>query len=363
MKPSLSRLLTTIPGSVVLGLLLAGCATPALRVERTQFGGSIWSEGQRRAGVLFQDGSQAIAVDGGTLWSFGDTFWGDPQPGQPPRNSQIRGAHCATLGFLPAGATNLPPALSYYTNADGRAANPLALLPGEDEKHRRLWPTGAVLAGPHIYLYYSVIETTEAPGPWNFHGVGGGLAVADKPLSPFRRLQPEGDWKFPVEPMQAVRENGVLYLLEVSTKPRGLLLARVAEAQIEHPQAYEFYTGVGWSKERAQAKVVLSEAYGQVSVMRMPRAGGYLMATSSDFYHPREIQLRRAARLEGPWSAPVRIAVPEMASKKTQLVYCAFLHPELSDADSGSVVVTFCRILEGNWELTNPEWAVFKLAL
>jgi len=86
------------------------------------------------------------------------------------------------------------------------------------------------------------------------------------------------------------------------------------------------------------------------------------MATSSDFSHPREIQLYRARQLEGPWSAPVRIPVPEMSGKKTDLIYCTYLHPELSDPNSTRVVVTFCRILHGDWNLSNPEWAVFDLA-
>jgi hypothetical protein len=66
-------------------------------------------------------------------------------------------------------------------------------------------------------------------------------------------------------------------------------------------------------------------------------------------------------QLEGPWSAPVRIAVPELAGKKTSLVYCTFLHPELGGVDAGRVVVTFCRSLKGNWELSNPEWVVMEV--
>lgn len=340
-----------------VALLLAGCVGTPPKVRHVEFGGSIWSASQRRAGVLFQDGAQAISVAGGTLWVFGDTFFGTPQAGQPPQNSQIKGAHWATLAFLPAGVTNLPPALQYFTNADGSAANPLALLPGEDEKHRRLWPAGGMAIGSRIYLYYSLIATTDAPGPWNFHGLGGGLSVSEKPLNHFTRLQP---WKFPAEPIQVIREDQVLYLLEVSHDPKGLILARVGTGQIEQPGAYEFFTGHGWSGRRAAAKPVLREAYGQVSVMRLP-SDDFLIATSSDFFHPHEIQLRRAKRLEGPWSAPVRIAVPELPGKKTSLIYCTFLHPELSGGNPLRVVATFCRTLDGNWELSNPEWMVIEL--
>ena len=108
--------------------------------------------------------------------------------------------------------------------------------------------------------------------------------------------------------------------------------------------------------------VILREAYGQVSVFWRPDRRGYLMATSSDFFHPLEMQLREAEHPEGPWSAPVRIAVPELPGKKTKLVYGAYLHPELSDLKARRLVATFCRILSGEWDFTNPEFVTITLA-
>ena len=349
-------------GLALLALVLAGCAADPLRVNRAVFGGSIWGEGQRRAGVMFQDGAQSFPVAGGTLWSFGDTFLGKPVTGLPPANKQITGANWTTLAWLSSDKKGLPPALVYYTGTNGMAACPLALLPGEDPKHRRLWPAGGISAGRHVYLYYSLIETTDAPGPWNFHGLGGGLAVADGPLQPYVRLQPDGNWKFPVEPVQVVREGDELYLFEISSQPKGLILARVKAGHIERPSAYEFYNGRQWTASRDRVKVILREAYGQVSVKWIPGLRQYVMATSSDFYHPLQIQLRQSSRLEGPWSEPIRIAVPEMPGKKTTLVYCTFLHPELSEPNPPRLVATFCRMLAGSWELSNPESVTLWLA-
>jgi hypothetical protein len=346
----------------LLAALLTGCAThPALRVERVEFGTSIWSEGQRRAGVLFQDGAQAIPVAGGTLWLFGDTFFGQPQPGLPPQNPQIKGATGTTIAFLPAGATNLPPALNYFINQSGAVANPLALFADEPPTNR-MWPAGGLSLGPRNYLFYSMIETTTNASPWNFRGLGGGLAVANEPLAKFVRLRPGGKWKFPVEPIQVLRAGRMIYLYEVSSAPKGLILARVRAEEIENPAAYEFFTGKGWAGSRADVKVILRETYGQVSIVRLLARQRYLLATSSDFFHPREIQLREARQPEGPWSKPVRIQVPELPGKKTSLVYCTFLHPELSDAPARRIVATFCRILAGDWQLSNPEWVTITLA-
>ena len=354
----------SVPHFLLFTLLLAGCAaSPSpLRVTHTEFGPSIWSDSQRSAGVLFQDGAQSAAVNGGTLWAFGDTFYGKPQPGSQPQNSQIRGATGTTIAFLPAGETNLPPALHYFTGPDGTATNPLSLFPEEPAATNRMWPLGAIGLGPRTYLFYSMIEKTDGPGQWNFRSIGGGLAYADQPLSTYTRVRPGGHWKFPIEPIQLVHEGDWVYLFEISSTPKGLILARVGVNQIENPAAYEFFTSQGWSTNRTGVKVILREAYGQVSIIRNAARNNYLIATSSDFFHPREIQLRESTHLEGPWSAPVRISVPELPGKKTKLIYGAFLHPELSNASAQRYVVTFCRMLTGEWDLTNPELVTVTLA-
>ena len=340
----------------VIALALAGCAAAPPRVARVEFGRSIWTEGQRRASVLFQDGGQSLPVAGGALWAFGDTFYGATATNATPQLSQCKGAQSTTIAFLPTGQTNLPPALEYFTDSNGVVANPFEYLPDEDLKHHRIWPGDGISIGSRIYLSYSVIVVTDEPGPWNFHGIGAGLAVAETPLGHFVRLRPNGQWRFPVNPAQILREGDWLYLPEISDAPKGLILARVNAPEIENPAAYEFFTGKGWSTNRADVKVVFREAYGQISVMWVPALRRYLMATSSDFFHPHEIQFRQAKQIQGPWSAPARIPVPEMPGKKTALVYCTFFHPELSDDQSLRFVATFCRMLTGNWELSNPEY-------
>lgn len=342
--------------ALAAGLALSGGTEVPLQIQQVEFGPSILSEGQRRAGVRFQDGAQAIAVPGGALWLFGDTFIG------PPSSTQSTGMVGTTIAFLAAAKTNLPPALEYFVDQTGVAGNPLALFPEESAATNRMWPLGGIAVGSRIYLFYSMIEKTAGPGPWNFRSTGGGLARAEKPLQRFTRLRPGGVWKFPLEPIQVLREGRFLYLYEISSEPKGLVVARVPAAQIENPAAYEFYTGKNWSPQRADAAVILREAYGQVSVMWLPGRRRYLMATSSDFFHPLEIQLREARDPEGPWSAPVRVAVPEMPGKKTKLVYCTYLHPELGDTKARRWVATFCRILSGEWELINPEWVTITLA-
>ena len=151
--------------------------------------------------------------------------------------------------------------------------------------------------------------------------------------------------------------DGFLYCYEISDRvaQKGLIVARVSPSQIEDPTAYRFFTGHDWTPKIESAKVVLKEAYGQISVVWNPAQKCFLAATSSDIFHPQEIQLRTSDSPCGPWSEPTRIAVPPRAGKTTNLVYCTFIHPELSSADGKEISLTFCRMLKGNWELSNPE--------
>jgi hypothetical protein len=161
-----------------------------------------------------------------------------------------------------------------------------------------------------------------------------------------------------------------------------LYLARVRVDRIEDPAAYEFWTGHdgghSFASSREQAAVVLREVWpgdwldvgGSEDEACTQHGTTFVMATSSDFFHPREIRLRVANHPCGPWSDPACIAVPEVPGKRTDLVYCAYLHPELSPVtramargEEADVVVTFCRMLAGEWELSNPESVRLRVRL
>ncbi len=362
-------MLVSVNGSCCMSLaclILAavGCAPragPGPVVASTEFRGEIVSAWSDRAGVMFQDGGQPIAVPGGALWVFGDTFLG--RRTDPATRRTITGAVSNTIAFLPDGSSEFPPALKYFVGPDGVAAAPLSFFPQEQPDKLRMWPLGGVAVGGRTYLFYSMIEVTDAPGPWNFRGLGSGLAVGQAPLGGYQRLTPGGSWNFSAAADCVLPFDGFLYCYEISTPPgqEGLIIARVAPDRIEDPAAYRYFTGQDWLPQHQSAKVILREAYGQVSVVWNPALRSLLMATSSDFFHPQEFQLRTAANPWGPWSQPTRIAVPPRAGKTTNLVYCTFIHPELSSDDGREITLTFCRMLAGNWELSNPELVRVRL--
>jgi hypothetical protein len=330
------------------------------RIVRTNFFGSIWNESMARASVLFQDGGQSFAVPGGTAWVFGDTFLGfRDSEGEP----HYTGGISCSIALLKEGAAPFPPALEYWVDERGMAKSPFELLPGESEEKNRIWPLGGVHLDGRSYIYYSLIEITDDEPPWNFRGVGAGLARSESPIGRYERLRPGGDWRFPIAPIQVLHVGEWLYLYEAGEIEgrKGVILARVPASRIEEPSAYEFFTGLGptFSPHRDDARLLVEDVYGQVSIAWDEYLGKYLMACASDFFRPHEILFRIADEPWGPFSPPVAgIQVPETHGK-TKLIYGAYLHPELF-RDAGRVIVlTFCPMLEKGF--ANPEMVEVEL--
>lgn len=346
-------------------------APEPLRIVAATFHPEIHDAAAREARVLWQDGALATAVPGGTLWTFGDTFLGERgADGQP----KCTGTWSNTLAFLPAGAKGFPPPLQYLRDAGGTAAPPLQLAADEDEKTRRLWPLAGVQIGLRTYMFFGLIDVT-GPGPWGFRPVGTGLAVASAPVGTYERL-PAVRW--PMDPSAAVVDGDQVYLFAPrrfggeADPSSGLLVARVATSAIEDPTRCEYFGGVDaggqptWVRDIAAARPACGDVFGQASVVRHRAIDGWLLATSSDFRRPDGIRLRTALAPWGPWlpAAPDDgwITVPERTGERTSLIYCTMLHPELDTEESGTVTLTFCRLLAREWAFTNPEMARLEIA-
>ncbi|MBM3973466.1 MAG: DUF4185 domain-containing protein [Planctomycetes bacterium] len=353
-----------------VAIALTACATAPIPepsvIVATTFLPEIVAGGAREAHVLYQDGALPTPVPGGTLWTFGDTFLGTRNPDGSPAYA---GDRSNTLALLPAGERDFPPKLRYLRSGDGVAKAPLALLDGENQKTRRLWPLAGVQLGGHSYMFYGLLDVT-GPGPWGFKPVGTGLARSEQPFATYERLAPTGGG-WPIDPTSIVRRDGWLYLYT----PRrfhgeqelrsGLLIARVRPADVEQPHDYEFFAGLGdrgvpsWTAHVEDAIEAADGVWGQASVAWHPAVDGFLLATSANLFHANGIQLRRSATPWGPWS-PLSpddgwITVPERQGEQTPLVYCTMLHPELDAPGERTVTLTFCRMLKREWAFTNPE--------
>ncbi len=353
--------------SAGLGLLPMGCSTPPpppASITGTEFKGSIWSQYQNNVSIASQDGGQSFAVPGGTLWTFGDTFLGTRDADGIP-NFQ-GGSIFSSIAFLPESAKGFPPALHYKTGPDKVAVSPLSLLPEETPGTYLIWPHGGIYANGKSYLYYHIIQKTGS-GSWDFKGVGSGLAESKEPLGDYRRLHPNDNWQFPVAPSQVIEYGEWLYLYEIVTRNEegAVALARVKTARIASPDAYEFYNlpTKQFVNDKSAESAILPAA-GQVSVAFNSYCNGWLMAASSDVANPHDIVLFLAPAPEGPWQSIGKIAVPETRQgRKVQLVYCAYLHPELFRDGGKTIAITFSVYLGDDNFAANPELVEATLEL
>jgi len=356
-----------------LTIIASGCSSSVTRekqvgyrfeIVRTNFLGSLWNEAHARASIISQDGGESFTVPGGAIWAFGDTFKGSRSTNGTPHFAG--GAISCAIAFLADNARSYPPAFNYLVSSNGDAVSPFEFLPNEQPvEHYRIWPLGGIHVNGQYYLFYSLIEVF-GNGQWDFRGVGSGLGRSKVALGPYERLQPRGDWRFPVAATQVLEADGWIYLYEITEFKRhqGVTLARVRPEKIEDPDAYEFCTGIGpeFSPRKAAASLLVKNVPGQVSVAWNPYLRKFVMASSSDFDHPREIRFHVADAPYGPWSPPVaRVEVPEYRQgKRVELVYCTYLHPELFRGN-GQVMNMTCSPglqnsgFDGNCEMVEIE--------
>ena len=331
-------------------------------IIRTNFLGSVWNEAHARASVVSQDGGQSFVVPGGAVWAFGDTFKGSRSADGTPHFAG--GAVSCSIALLGENAGSYPPAFTYFASSNV-VVSPFEYFTNEPAERYRIWPLGGIHVRSRNYLYYSLIEVF-GNGQWDFRGAGSGLGRSQTALGPYERLRPHGDWRFPVEPSQVIQAGGWLYLFEIKEfgNQSGVALARVRPDKIEDPDAYEFYTGAGpkFSARPESASLLVENVPGQVSVAWNPYLQKYVMASASDFDHPREIRFLVAKAPYGPWGVPVaRIEVPERCQgKRVELAYCAYLHPELFRNNGRVMNLTFSPGLQdagfdGNCEMVEIE--------
>ena len=370
----MKRLPTIVP-VFLLGIVVvvSGCSPPSpverqtdrpFEIVQTRFFGSLWNRAQARASIVSQDGGESFVIPGGAIWAFGDTFKGSRSAEGAPQFAG--GAVSCTIAFLADSAKTYPPALDYLVSSNG-AVSPFEFLPDETPTGRhRIWPLGGIHVNGKYYLFYTLIEVF-GNGPWNFRGLGSGLGRSTVALGPYERLRPHGNWRFPIEPTQAIEAGGWLYLFGIKEfeGTQGVALARVRPEKIEDPAAYEFYAGAGqaFSPRKEAAAVLVRNVPGQVSVAWNAYLKKYVMASSSDFGHPREIRFHVADAPDGPWSPPVaRVEAPKYCQgRQVELVYCAYLHPERFREGGRVMNLTYSLDLHGGGFDANCEMAEIEI--
>lgn len=298
-------------GAGVLSLLLwtptaAQSVSPAPEYENLFRRGSGWTGA---------DGTYSYPQrDGGTLWGFSDTFFGEVVEGQrqePFRfvnNSLVLG-HGHGVEFLPAPVFVPPGKKSWFWLFDGTDDGEILL--GEFDGH-----------GDGGFGFRQV-------GLWRarYRLEAGRARVVELARLPFFLADKDGLITFGPA---ILRTSAWDYLYGARDKEgaRHSVLARVPRGRMSHPGAWRFFDGQGWGRDIEQVAPLFSGAAMEASVHRTTDGGYLYLGTDAGGMGP-DIICRYAKAPEGPWSEPVAVAkAPE--HQGDIFAYNAKAHPELS---------------------------------
>ncbi len=356
--------LFVLTGCGILNLSQNAPSKKVFKITSVKFYGSLWNSSYNKFGVISQDGGSSFKVPGGAIWAFGDTFKGTRGLDGKP-NFKGGGVNCS-LAFLPEGSRPYPPKFQFLAGGDGTVVSPFSFLGDETQDKNSIWPLAGIYLNDKYYLYYTVIEKTEKRA-LGFKHVGNGLSVAEKALDSYKRIIENGTWYFPVNPSAIIETKDWLYLYSVENTSKyvqGVFLARVKPEKLEDYDEYEYYCGEGlFSKNRSEQKVMLREVYGQTSVVWNSYLNKYILVASSSFWEPLLIKFYVSDTPVGPWfNADVEIKIPKIRqNKKVELVYCAFLHPELFSDNGRIMYLTYSLMLKNSGFDANCEMVKIKI--
>ncbi len=352
----------------LLSIFLLSCVTqhnndklPQYEIDNVIFLGNVWGIGQKQSNVISQDGGYSNTISNGSLWWFGDTFLGKNIG--VDKFDVIGNVSCA-LGFLPKNEfeSDFPPKLQYLCNEQGTATQAIEYLSGESPDKIRLWPLSSIALNNKYYVYYSYIEKT-GNGSWDFKTLGSGLAVSDIAFAQYKRIVKDNNFLYPVSPVALIEADGWLYCYSIGKNGKGLTLSRVKPSEIEEKNAYEYYAyGDDFTKDRDRQVQILDDVYGQVSIAYIECLNSYIMASSSNFFVPREIQFFISKSPIGPWKKiNAKLKVPEYTQVgKIELVYCAYFHSEFFKENGKVLNITYSVMLKDRWFNVNNEMVEFN---
>lgn len=339
-------------------ILLLGIGSASGQRVNVRYLGDIIEKGNG-ARIVSQDGAYSIDLGQGSLWVYGDTFYGTKKKdGSPDIKGAVSNSAARTGAWSAADGL---PALRALRDARGNAAPLIPYAPFENRDKLRLWPGHGVKIGEKIYVFYSLVEIL-GPGTWDFRHGGQGLAVGKDPLKPFHRLTYRGRYDFwdrsePNFGMAVLKgEEGWVYVYgRDQGKASGLKLARVRPEFISDPERYEYFsvgqTKAAWASRPARARPLFEEAPPEGSVSFNRYLGKYLMLYSR--FLEQDVVMRVSDIPWGPWSSPKTIyrCGPR---KPDSSCYAAKEHPEYAREDGKRIYFTLVdsgRVFGGMPEL------------
>ena len=209
-------------------------------------------------------------------------------------------------------------------------------------------------------LYVALAKIVDQPkgGPFGFEMFGVTLAKITNPLDDPTRWTVNyldlSDSRVAFPGVTTIVSGDYVYLYAVlddaQNKSHPMILARIAIAQLDRPRdSIRYLTNDGaWKagSDLKNARIIIDRGATEMSVRYHASINKWIAVQNGPQPFSREIVVRKAPALEGPWSAPEPIySFPEMMPgnsryDKDTFCYAAKEHAEFTSA-TGSTVVTY----------------------
>lgn len=318
---------------------VAAGAPPAVHVRMLC---SLSNEDAAAARVRGADGGQSVVVDGRSWWLFGDTLF------LPDAGKQIEPNTIASSSGRDASSC---PTLRYHAE-DGIA---VPFLPKDGALTS--WPSGAIAASGGAIDFYTAYVYGSGPYAYWIGEIGlARLDTASMGTTVVERSLWARDSGFASQVMGAapIDERAGFLRVALELHDGTKLLSRVPRAAMADRDAYEYWDGAGWTRERLRAAALWPVAYPDDPVQRLATfetsasiawndaLGQYVALTNGGFA---AVVARTADRLEGPWSAPQPwIDCSAFAADAVPVCYSPLQHAQFASADGRTLFVTLTRL-------------------
>ena len=304
-------------------------------------------------GVTGYDGATSIALPTGeAIWLFGDTIEG---PFETIRGLALKDKLSNTAAIVPRqDVSSGIKTFSFLTEPSGKKPRQIVSFSAdEDPATQRIWPIHGVCVNDQLYVFYHRISLIPEVDVFdNFHLDGMGVARAKIGEWQFERLKaPDGTcdiWKGDQPTFGVFVEQRDGYVYVWGSLMTGMFLARTRPDSIASLASYEYLvsaptssdpkTEPRWSKVFQPTASLFDSVPNEMSVSYNRHIGSYIAIHS--LLRENKIVLRTAPQITGPWSEPEIVFRPEKI-KKSDLIYAAKEHCELSGENGRIIYVTF----------------------
>lgn len=293
-----------LPADPTIAHKLTGVANVAKVAQLTGPGGINDTAKVHLAGA---DLGSMFQHNGKTWFVFGDTF-GVREPGLTGGGGDDwrSNALAYTSDTDPANGITFD---GFVT--DPKTGWSLEMVPGEkiDNEEITKIPTYGFSANGAMYLAFMSVKHWGVPGEWETNFAGFAKSTDDgktwtQPAAP----KWAGDSNFVQVSVSNV--NGELYFHGITHgRFGGVQLMKVAEPDVEKPDAYRYFTGAAadgtpqWSPDQNAATTIVQDTVGELSVVWNDYLDRWLMTYIDG--GTTDTSIREAAAPWGPWSDPM----------------------------------------------------------